>query len=619
MVDDDPLFRQVVSDVLSSKGHSLVAVDNATRALEEAARRDFDLVITDLVMPGVDGLSLVARLREKNPHQEVILLSGREDRKVASTARRAGVAEYLTKPIDDADLMLSVERCLQRADLRRECVRLRDENLEFARFQSINRHCLDFLSNPDLEWLQERILADVSGLCDAQSAALWVAGDRPGLWLKGYRGLVSRSALPERVELRLTGDTSDELSARLQQGVPWVAFEGTSPTLYVPLVTSAETIGLAQFSDPLSGEFREDFLQGARLLGEFAALGLKNARRFAGLQRQGLRDRDTSAYNLSYFTDYASKEIDKARRYGRGFSLISLSIDHLSQARQRAGAAAARAAARAVVRAISQRVRDSDVLAKANDQELYLLLPETDFFGATLFLRSALVAIAAEPEVLELEARVPLGITGGAASFPHDGEDFDELLKRCHARADDRRVSLERKLGLERLPFWDEVELLLGSVRSPPLPVDERSQPSRRGQVAEGLFEALQRELVEELGRDPQGRGVLYLGVGELRAELPIVSGLQALSSPVASRVFLLGRRGNLEEARGVTPVFIEGDEQLSRHRFLLWLSQASAYALLERPGKGASWAFHTSDASVVEQLIWKLQGAYELQAGGPA
>ena len=95
------------------------------------------------------------------------------------------------------------------------------------------------------------------------------------------------------------------------------------------------------------------------------------------LQRLGLRDRDTAAYNLSYFTDYASKEIYKARRYGRTFSLLTFSIDNLPLVRVRLGAADAKKAVRGIIRALSKIIRDSDVIAKASDQEFYLLLPET--------------------------------------------------------------------------------------------------------------------------------------------------------------------------------------------------------------------------------------------------
>ena len=70
----------------------------------------------------------------------------------------------------------------------------------------------------------------------------------------------------------------------------------------------------------------------------------------------------------------------------------------------------------------------------------------------------------------------------------------------------------------------------------------------------------------------------------------------------------------DLDEHAAITPVFLEGDERLQRHEFLLWLGDGSAYALVQRRGRGATWGFHTSDPMVVEGLVSKLQAEYDLQ-----
>ncbi|RJS19206.1 diguanylate cyclase [Corallococcus sp. H22C18031201] len=608
VVDDDLFFRQLASDMLSRRGHRVVAVENATMALQEVARAAFDLVITDVVMPGVDGFALTARLRERDPDQEVILVSQRSDVKGSETALRAGVADCLTKPVDEADLLLAVDRALERAQLRRERAQLRDENLEFARFHNLHQRCLELLSHPDLEWLQERVIADLSAVCDAQSAALWVIDDRGDLVLRAYRGLLDKQFLAEKMS------PEGPLSGRLREAQPWVARDERSMVLYVPLIASGEVMGLAQMSDPLAGDFRPENTRDAKLLADFAAVGVKNGRRLLALQRLGLRDRDTAAYNLSYFTDYASKEIYKARRYGRTFSLLTFSVDNLPLVRVRLGAAEAKKAVRGIIRALSRIIRDSDVIAKASDQEFYLLLPETDFFGAMMFVRRAVAAVREEPEAQEVEQRLPLALVGGASTFPKDGEDFDELVHRCRRRMDERRASLQRRLMLDGLPFWDEVDLLLGNPTSPRLPSDERAEPSRRGKVADVLFDELQAEIARELVRDPGQRGLLYVGGPEIRAELPIASGLESAPPDMASRIYLLGRRGDLESHPALTPVFLEGDERVTRHEFILWLSETAAYALIQRRGRGATWGFHTSDTAVVDGLISKLQAEYDLQ-----
>ncbi len=608
VVDDDNFFRQIASDMLTKRGYRVVTAASAAEALEAVGREAFDLVISDVVMPGMDGLALTERLREHDPEQEVILVSTRTDVKGSTMALSAGVSVVLTKPVDEADLLLATERSLERAQLRHERAQLQNENLEFARYQDLHQRCLEFLSQPDLEWLQERVAAELASVCDAQSAALWISDDRGPLVLRAYRGLLDRHFLADRLS------TEGPLGNRMREALPWVVREGKTPILYVPFVSNGELMGLAQLSDPLAGDFRIEHLRYAKILGDSAAVGVKNGRKMLALQRLGLRDRDTAAYNLSYFTDYASKEIYKARRYGRMFSLLTFSVDNLPLVRMRLGPADAKLAVRGIIKALSRIVRDSDVIAKASEQEFYLLLPETDFFGAMMFVRRALAAVREEPEAQEVEARLPLALVGGASTFPKDGEDFDELMYRCRRRMDERRASLQRKLMLDTLPFWDEVDLLLGNASSPKLPVEEHAEPSRRGKVSDVLFDELQTEIARELMRDPSSRGLLYVGGPEIRSDLPIAQGLESASPDLASRIYLLGRRVDLESHRALTPVFLEGDERMGRHEFILWLSENAAYALIQRRGLGATWGFHSSDTAVVDGLITRLQAEYDLQ-----
>lgn len=463
---------------------------------------------------------------------------------------------------------------------------------------TLHERCLAIVAVTEIESLQEKLLSEFAALCSAQSGALWVSGERVGMRLRAWKGMIDRQALPDLVDPSLV------------QNHAWIS--GTS--LLVPLLgQNAELVGLVQLSDPLSGAFASELLDACEAFGPFCATALKTSARFAQLQRQGLRDRDTGAYTLSYFTDYATKEIYKARRYGRAFSLLTFSLDQLPAIRQRMGHAAVRQAQQIVLRVISQIIRDSDVVARATEQEFHVLLPETDYFGGLMFLRRALTSVLEEPDARALEARVSLGLTGGVATFPRDGDDFDELLVCCRRRMDERRGSLHHHLKLEPLPFWDEVELLLGNSKSPRLP-DAPGEPSRRGKVADVLFEELQTEIGREFLRDPMARGLLYVGGPVIKGDLPIVRSLDHAPTDFAPRVYLLGRHADLQEHHAMTPVFLEGDERLSRHEFLLWMGDGSAYALLQRRGRGATWGFHTSDPTLVEGLVSKLQTTYDLQ-----
>ena len=505
---------------------------------------------------------------------------------------------------DGGGLLAAVERSVPWVNLRRERDLARAESSAARQEAELHRRAAALLRDPDAEGFHELLLGELARAAGAGGGALWLADDAGRFVLRATLGSHAHDEYSEL--LAPDPDARTLLSA----GRPWVV---DGPGLWVPLAARGEGLALAQLSDAPQG-FPPDSLEATASLAAVGAAALLSARRLHALQRLALRDPDSSAYNLAYFTDVATKEVDKARRYARGFSLLSFALDGLPHLRARAGAEAARAAVRATTRALGRVLRESDVLAKVAEQEFLLLLPETDAFGAQVFLRRALAAAREAPELRAVEGAAPLQLTGGAASFPRDGEDLDFLTEACRARLEQRRASLHRRLVLDPVGFWEAVELLLGSPDGPRLPAEEGADPSRRGRVPEALFDEVQAEIGRTLLREPSVRSLVYLGGAEAGDGLPLVRTLERATQEFAPRVYLLARRAQLTARPGLTPLVLGGDERLVRHQFVLWLHGAAAYALLQRRGRGATWAFHSSDAALVDGLVSKLQTTYDLQ-----
>jgi two-component system, cell cycle response regulator len=504
-------------------------------------------------------------------------------------------------------------------ELRLAHQRLLAENQDLLENQSLHRRCLEILATVELEGLQDILLRTFSEITDSPGAALWVRNRRGSLVLRSYRGPIDRERLQLQIDPR-----NGPLAARIESGLPFIApaaFTGEGPEvpgLYVPLGASGQTIGLCLVTDR-SGPHGGGDVGRARVVGEFAALALRNARRLHDLERAGLRDRETQAYNLSYFIDYAGKELYKASRYGRQFSIITLAIDNLSLLRRRLPTGLLAETNRRLVKALSSLVRDSDVLSKVGEGEFYFLLPETDRFGAMMFERRV-VAAARSLDEDSTEERPPLSIAVGSATYPRDGDDFDELLHLCRQRMDEARHTLRRKLHLEELGFWESVEALLQPSEVNGKAAETRTPdglPSYLGLLPETHFANVQREVGRELSRDPRARGLLYIGAGELTDDPPIL--LTLPPGEIATRVYFLGRRGI--EPLGhpaVTTVFAKSggsdvERALQRHEFVLFLAERAAYAFMQRRGSEAA-CFHTSDRPLVDHLVAKLQEDYDLQ-----
>jgi CheY-like chemotaxis protein len=106
--------REVLADLLRELGHEVVACGGGAAALELLARSGFDLLITDLAMPDMDGLTLAARARAAAPSTRVILATGYGQRAPADALRAGLVDATLGKPFQLADVESALRRLLAR-------------------------------------------------------------------------------------------------------------------------------------------------------------------------------------------------------------------------------------------------------------------------------------------------------------------------------------------------------------------------------------------------------------------------------------------------------------------------------------------------------------------------
>jgi CheY-like chemotaxis protein len=110
IVDDEPFVRDLLEKVLRRGGHEVVATANAAEALEKLRTSRFDLVLTDVVMPGMDGFDLLRRVKTSHPEIKVIVLTGYARTQSISDFLLHGADDYLAKPFQVHELVASVDR-----------------------------------------------------------------------------------------------------------------------------------------------------------------------------------------------------------------------------------------------------------------------------------------------------------------------------------------------------------------------------------------------------------------------------------------------------------------------------------------------------------------------------
>ena len=120
VVDDKEVVRDGVGLTLARSGHGVCPASDGASALEQLDKRRVDLVITDLSMPGMDGLELLHAIRERDEHMPVILMTAYGSIEKAVEAMRAGAWDFVTKPFHGDELQLAVSRALEHGAMRKE-------------------------------------------------------------------------------------------------------------------------------------------------------------------------------------------------------------------------------------------------------------------------------------------------------------------------------------------------------------------------------------------------------------------------------------------------------------------------------------------------------------------
>lgn len=137
VVDDDRAVRGVLKVNLSKGGMDVTLATSATEALECLRSRPYDLVITDVKMPGDTGIQLLEKTRASWPDIPVVVMTGYGSVADAVTAMKLGAADYLIKPMSKDELLVVLDRALQQRALRAELIALRQEVEERYGFENL--------------------------------------------------------------------------------------------------------------------------------------------------------------------------------------------------------------------------------------------------------------------------------------------------------------------------------------------------------------------------------------------------------------------------------------------------------------------------------------------------
>lgn len=423
IVDDEAFFRQVLADLLAEEGYTIELFTSGEAALERIRAGGIDLVLTDMVMPGISGLDLLTSSRTLPNPPDVILITGHASMETAIQALKSGARDYLVKPFDHDELRHTVRNTLDQR-------RLLEEN------HLLKRNIRLFQAGQSLASLLsvEPLLRQAVSVLVRELGGGWGMGltfeDNDVIRLPVVQGINGKHASAVREKAAKQWATVQDASV-----VPWnlpaafwrsLGLEAPGQMFLIPLRTQGELKGgiiLAPDRELMSDNTQQDLLY----LAEEAAIGFDNAFRYEHARELMYTDDLTGLYNHRYLHVALDKEIRRCKRYGLKFSLVFIDLDRFKQVNDRHGHLVGSALLTEMGQVLRRCSRDADVICRFGGDEFAILLLETDPAGAKVVAERIRSAIDGH---VFLAARQPCHVTAtvGYATYPVDASDQQGLL-----------------------------------------------------------------------------------------------------------------------------------------------------------------------------------------------
>ena len=205
LVDDDPFILKTIGPALESKGYQITTADSGDGAIELIPKKDFDLIITDLVMEPTDGIAVLKNSKRISPKTMVMLLTGFGDMTSSIDALRLGADDYLLKPCEGEEIFFRVSRCLEKLTLEREIRRAEKTLRESEKmYRTLFKHASDHIFLLDPAHKDGPVIVDVN---DTALAAYGYSREEfIGKTTSSIITEESRKHIAERVQRLMSGE-----------------------------------------------------------------------------------------------------------------------------------------------------------------------------------------------------------------------------------------------------------------------------------------------------------------------------------------------------------------------------------------------------------------------------
>lgn len=303
IVDDSVTSCSKITEILEAQGYLVSVAHTAEEAIPLFNSQEFNLVITELLLPGMSGLNMLKIIKESRPDTDVVIISSNASSFNTLKSLRQGAYDFIVKPIDDETVLYNmIERALEKQEQNRKKQLLVKElteknkglNNSLAMMKVVNQICLILTSTFDIAAILQKLAETATEHLKATRGYLLLM-DKGGLNLnikvctgitpqntasfrlaigKGISGMVAASGKPLIIEKISDGEYADSIMEEDPEGVLLAA----PSILSVPLQVQGRVAGALTISGGCDGNpFNEEHLEFLTMLSRYASIAIENA------------------------------------------------------------------------------------------------------------------------------------------------------------------------------------------------------------------------------------------------------------------------------------------------------------------------------------------------------